>query len=224
MTESEIRNALMLRISASTNDAETAFISEMFIDKFSRRADLIVVNGKLSVFEIKSERDTLDRLDGQISSYQNFFEEVTVVCATKHKCNVEAQVPQNVGIWLIDSDGHLSVFRKAKSENLPSVENWLSFLPVDELKKMLRDNGISPAGKRSDLVEVASYLAVKKVRTYVLTFLRRRSDRIDGIRIKKEANRKPSPSKSTGFYLQQLRDIVASVQQGVSAIPRRIAG
>jgi hypothetical protein len=222
MTETEIRNALINRLSASASGAKAAFISEMFVDKFSRRADLVMANGKLSVFEIKSERDTLERLEGQISSYQNFFEEVTVVCATRHQVNVEALVPKNIGVWLIDTDGHLSVVRKAKAEQLPSIENWLSFLPVDELKKLLRHKGLRATGNRSNLVDAASLLPVKSVRTYVLSFLKRRDERIDTLRAKKVEKQTPSGADSTRFYMKQLHHFIESLPHSVSAIPRRI--
>ena len=222
MTETEIRNALINRLSASTSGAKAAFISEMFVDKFSRRADLVMANGRLSVFEIKSERDTLERLKGQISTYQNFFEEVTIVCATRHQVNVEAQVPKNIGVWLIDSNGHISVVRKAKAEQLSSIENWLSFLPVDELKKLLRDKGIRTTGNRSNLVDAASLLPVKSVRTYVLSFLKRRDERINTLRAKKVEKVEPSRADSTRYYMKQLHDFIESLPLSTSAIPRRI--
>lgn len=223
MTETEIRNALINRLSASTSGANASFISEMFVDKFSRRADLVMANGKLSVFEIKSERDTLERLEGQISSYQNFFEEVTVVCATRHQLNVEALVPKNIGVWVIDSDGHLSIARKAKVEQLPSIENWLSFLPVDELKKLLRNKGIGKTGNRSDLVEAASLLPIKSVRAYVLSFLKRRDERIDTLRAKKVEKQAHSHADTTRSYMKKLHDFIESLPHTVPAIPRRIA-
>lgn len=224
MTETEIRNALINRLAASTSGAKAAFISEMFVDKFSRRADLVMANGKLSVFEIKSERDTLERLEGQISSYKNFFEEVTVVCATRHQPNVEAIVSENIGVWLIDAEGHLSVLRKARAGQLPSIENWLSFLPVDEIKKLLRDNGLRTSGNRSILVEAASLLPIKSVRTYVLSFLKRRDKRIDNLRAKKLEKQAPIPANSTRYCMKQLHDFIESLPCSVSAIPRRITG
>lgn len=222
MTETEIRTALISRLAASASGANASFISEMFVDNFSRRADLVMANGKLSVFEIKSERDTLERLEGQISSYQNFFEEVTVVCATRHQVSVEALVPKNIGVWLIDTAGHLSVVRKAKAEQLPSIENWLSFLPVDELKKLLRDNGLRSSGNRSVLVEAASRIPINGVRTYVLSFLKRRDKRIDNLRAKKLEKQTPKSANSTRYCMKQLHDFIESLPCSVSAIPRRI--
>jgi hypothetical protein len=223
MTETEIRNALINRLAASASGAEASFISEMFVDKFNRRADLVMANGKLSVFEIKSERDTLDRLKGQISSYINFFEEVTIVCAHRHRQNVEAIVPENIGVWLIGSDGRLSVLRKAKAAQLPSIENWLSFLPVDELKKLLKENGLRLGKNRTALVEYASLLSIKNVRAYVLSFLKRRDKRVDDLRARKVEVLTSTHADSIGSNSKKLQEFIESLPCNLSAIPRRIA-
>jgi hypothetical protein len=223
MTETEIRNALINQLASSTSGANAAFISELFVDKFSRRADLVMANGKLAVFEIKSERDTLERLKGQISSYINFFEEVTVVCAPRHQKNVEAIVSKNIGIWLIHPDGNLSVLRKAKKEQTLSIKNWLSFLPVDELKKMLKNEGLSASGNRPLLVEAACLLPIKSVRAYVLTFLKRRDKRIDDLRSKKVEKQAYINENSIKSCSQKLHAYTESLPSSAKAIPRRIS-
>lgn len=221
MTETEIRNLLINRLAASAQGEKVAFISEMFVDQFSRRADLVMANGKLSVFEIKSERDSLDRLEGQISSYEKFFEEVTVVCAYKHQSSVKTSVPKKVGIWLIDSDGHLSVLRRAKPAQLPSIENWLSFLPVDELKKLLKEHGLCATGNRSVLVQSAAQLTKKIVRSYVLTFLKRRDERLVNLRYKKNQMHLIQKD-TTRITPEDLHEYVESLSRSLSAMPRRI--
>ena len=222
MTEAQIRKALIDRLIASSSGGETAFISELFVDSFSRRADLVMANGKLSVFEIKSERDNLDRLKGQISSYKNFFEEVTVVCAPRHQVNVQAIVSDNIGVWLVGNNGHLSVLRKAKSAPLPSIENWLSFLPVDELKKLLRNNELRASGNRTVLVEAASLLAVKSVRAYVLGFLKRRDKKIRELRSRKVVIHPPTHADRISSNSNQLQEFIKSLSCSASALPRRI--
>src|SRR4051812_41988278 len=98
MTESEIRAALIEKLASTPAGRGAAFITEMFLDSFARRADVVMANGKLAAFEIKSERDTLERLHGQLSTYLRFFEQVTVVCAEKHLEAVKLHVPESVGI------------------------------------------------------------------------------------------------------------------------------
>jgi|Laugresbdmm110sn_1035088.scaffolds.fasta_scaffold12754_5 hypothetical protein len=223
MNEIEIRKLLICHLEASASGAAAAFISELFIDKFSRRADLVMANGKLSVFEIKSERDTIDRLKGQVSTYQDFFEEVTVVCAPKHQLNVVSTVPERVGIWLIDCNGRLSILRKAKAKKLPSIHNWLTFLPVDELSNLLKESGRRSTGNRTSLMEIASLLPLKQVRSYVLIFLKRRHKRLDELREKKSQKKILTQEGSLNLSSTQLQDYINSSSCTVFAIPRRIS-
>ena len=222
MNETDIRNLLISRLGASSRGAGAAFISELFIDSFSRRADLVMANGKLAVFEIKSERDTVERLEGQISTYQKFFEEVTVVCAHKHQRNVYATVTERVGIWLINSDGEISILRKAKAIQLPSVQNWLSFLPVDQLSILLKEYGLRSSGNRTSLLEAASLLPPKKVRAYVLNFLKSRHKIVDEIKKKKLHREVLDRANELKFGSTQLHDYINSLSCRASAIPRRV--
>ncbi len=222
MTEVEIRKLLICHLEASTSGTGAAFISELFIDKFSRRADLVMANGKLSVFEIKSDRDKIDRLKGQVSTYQDFFEEVTVVCATKHQLNVASTVSERVGIWLIDCDGRLSILRKAKAKKLPSIHNWLTFLPVDELSYLLKESGLRSTGNRTSLMEIASLLPLKMVRPYVLSFLKGRHIRVDKLKNKKLQQKVLPQANELRFSLNQLHEYINSVTCKASAIPRQV--
>lgn len=221
MTEAEIRNTLIARLSASASGTDAAFISEMFVDGFSRRADLVMANGKLAVFEIKSERDTLDRLEGQLQSYEKFFEQVTVVCAEKHRTNVEKLAPEKIGIWSVKKNGQLSVIRSAKSCQLPSIHHWLSFLPVDELKCLLKQQGLPTTGNRDKLLQTATFLSTRTARSYVLDFLKRREQRIEERRLRQQAGGHSGQIELHRTRLQQLHDYLETLSCTGVAIPRR---
>jgi hypothetical protein len=223
MTEAEIRNALISRLASSPAGAGAAFISEMFVDGFSRRADLIMANGKLAVFEIKSERDTLERLEGQLASYEKFFEQVTIVCAEKHRANVQELVSEKIGIWSVKSDGHLSVVRAAKASKLPSLNHWLSFLPVDELKALLKQQSIKATGSREALLSGASGLSLRVARSYVLDYLKRRDKRIEERRAQQSQRRDLQNTSPQKVSTQQLHEYLKTLSCSAVAIPRRRA-
>lgn len=67
------------------------------IDEFdlagAARVDVAVVNGALAGYEIKSERDSLRRLGGQVNVYSSFLDTVTVVAAPKHLEAVRVNTP-----------------------------------------------------------------------------------------------------------------------------------
>lgn len=82
----------------------------------TNKADLVILNGTSTAYEIKSERDKLDRLEAQISSYGEVFASVSVVCAEKHLQAVLASVPDFVGVSVLTDRFQISNIRKSVPE------------------------------------------------------------------------------------------------------------
>lgn len=84
----EIRQALRLRLSnkhakeADTVFANTVFIEELGICCGQGRIDLAVVNSLFHGYEIKSDRDSLRRLDNQVELYSKVLDRATYWWAT----------------------------------------------------------------------------------------------------------------------------------------------
>ncbi|MDO9006454.1 MAG: sce7726 family protein [Aquabacterium sp.] len=223
MTESDIRRALIAKLSSSPSGQGAAFIAEMFVDSFARRADLIMANGKLSAFEIKSSRDSLERLDGQLESYLRFFEQVTVVCAVKHLRGAQAQCPGDVGIWSISDDGAITVVRKAKVRTVPDNASWMSFLPVDELRALAKLQKVKVTGGRPEIVKALQAMPTRVARAYVLDYLKRRELRIQAIQDKRQSLRL-STVQSIDRQQRRLAELVryGEALGATKAIPRLV--
>ncbi|EIY6182395.1 sce7726 family protein [Vibrio parahaemolyticus] len=90
-----------------------------------RRADIVAAS-KLSqstyAFEIKSDNDTLARLDGQLQDYRSTFNYVYVVTTKKYLSTVK-----KYGLWfgilLVDQEGIISLAREARRRNLTQYIN-----------------------------------------------------------------------------------------------------
>lgn len=96
-------------------------------------ADLVLVNGEVKVFEIKTELDTLSRLDVQVQEYRRVSEKVNLVVNQKHVSQIENQFANSsVGIILIDSKQKLDVIKEANSDK--------SNFDFDVLFRLLRKN------------------------------------------------------------------------------------
>jgi len=106
---------------------------------------------------------------------------------------------------------------------LPSIHNWLTFLPVDELSNLLKESGRRSTGNRTSLMEIASLLPLKQVRSYVLIFLKRRHKRLDELREKKSQKKILTQEGSLNLSSTQLQDYINSSSCTVFAIPRRIS-
>lgn len=166
---------------------DAAFISEMFIDNFARRADLIVANGRLSAYEIKSANDDCARLAGQLETYVALFENVTIVCAQKHTNSVLRIAGSSVGILVMTAEGQFEQIRPARKNRMRKAD-WLTFLTVIELRKLLRQCGYVTHGDRATLLATADKISVGYVRSFVLDFLKSgRQQRIDRNRARREA-------------------------------------
>jgi hypothetical protein len=223
MTEAEIRTALQARLAASSQGAGAAFIAEMFIDGFSRRADLVMANGKLAAFEIKSDRDSLDRLDGQLRSYLRFFEQVSVVCAERHLAGVLAMAPAEVGVLRVASNGNIRSVRPALTVRGQTAREWGTFLPVDELRNLLRLHGLPVSGSRDLLLVRSDAIKVGKIRSFVLAYLKRRDERIAAITARRPAaHRRTAGSSSVHSAPDQLGAFLSTLPASMTATPRLV--
>lgn len=98
------------------------------------RVDMCKVNGHSAAYEIKTDLDTFDRLEGQLSDYFDVFETVYVVTSDKRWQELPSYVPEACGIYSYSQDArdgsyHFKAQRKAiKSTNLDS-EKQLAVMP-----------------------------------------------------------------------------------------------
>lgn len=141
---------------------DDVLIHEMVVGDYERRADIVVANGHLTAFELKSEADTLDRVTGQVEAYRRHLEKVFVVVDKKFKRTIRAAIPSSVGIWVVDN-GRIKEGRKAQ-RRLLTKEAALSLLHVNDLKTLLRENGIAPQNRRSGLIAQATKLPISLLR------------------------------------------------------------
>lgn len=78
--------------------SETLFIDELGLCQGNARIDLAVVNGSLSGYEIKSERDTLQRLPHQVEVYSRALDYVTIVASESHIDKTVGLIPEWWGV------------------------------------------------------------------------------------------------------------------------------
>ena len=80
----------------------------------SCKADVSILNGTSTVYEIKSERDSLKRLENQIQAYIRFFAKVYVIAGENHTNAIESLVPDDVGILTLSKDNCILAIREAQ--------------------------------------------------------------------------------------------------------------
>jgi len=117
----------------------------MGLSAHAARIDIGVVNGQLVGYEIKSDRDNLDRLPRQMEVYNQIFDLITVVTGPKHEKKLVAWLPAHCGLLVTHKgeDGNeLRTVRKA-SQN-PERNGYMiaSLLWHEEAKQLLTDLGL----------------------------------------------------------------------------------
>ncbi|WP_159537489.1 sce7726 family protein [Aeromicrobium sp. 9AM] len=109
MRDHDVRVALRARL--DTEHAEerdtTLIVDELGLCGLAR-VDVAVVNGALTGYELKSERDRLDRLPNQVRTYGLVLDHAYLVVAERHLKSARALVPNWWGI-LVASGGSGSV-------------------------------------------------------------------------------------------------------------------
>lgn len=173
LSETDIRRRLYRHIKSADWKRSAALIPEYFVENASRRADLVAANGHLVAYEIKSDLDDLDRLQGQIQVFSRYFEAVTVVCTERHRESVLTATPEEVGVTCVSEDRFV-VEREAKICPIADIETWLSHLPVAIIREVLAARSISsPRSGRSAVLAIArANLSICEARAAVLEYIK----------------------------------------------------
>lgn len=99
MNDAQIRAAFHKKVLWRHHaNSTTLVIDELGLQHGRRRADIAVVNGHLNGFEIKSNKDSLSRLGGQVKAYTAVFDKASIVVEERHLPGVQALVPVWWGI------------------------------------------------------------------------------------------------------------------------------
>jgi hypothetical protein len=80
------------------------------------KADLAILNGTATVYEIKSERDSLSRLQRQIAAYRTVFASIYVVAAKQHCEAVLDGTTDDIGVLRLDARGYIAKVRDAREQ------------------------------------------------------------------------------------------------------------
>ncbi|MCG3662544.1 sce7726 family protein [Aliarcobacter butzleri] len=111
--------------------------------------DVVVSNGHSVAFEIKSELDTIKRLDSQVKGYSEIFDYVYLVY-WKDKFNIEdMNLPHNIGIIVANWNDKqtkikFEILKSAKINRIADQKKIASLLWKDELFYFLNKKDIYP--------------------------------------------------------------------------------
>ncbi len=172
------RSAITQKILLGRHSLNTAtLLNEVRVGP--RKADVVVLNGTSTAYEIKSERDSLVRLRDQVSAYRRVFAAVNVVASESRLSEVIKSVPADVGVVTLSERFRLRTEREAL--NTPGRTHptmILEMLRLDEAAKVLAFVGreaptLPNTLLRAELRRIYSQLDSEAVHDAMVKVLRR---------------------------------------------------
>jgi hypothetical protein len=176
LDERRLKACVIDRLLSSKHvDDDAVILTELTVGNWARRADIVLANGRLWGFEIKSERDRLVRLRGQLEAFTNYFEKFNLVVAERFENDAFTMSPDFVGIWVSDKSGNLVQRRPPKQKTLTRA-GYLDHLTASDLRLLLVCNGLKIGGAmhRRDLVRLAQELSVSDLAQAARAAVKRR--------------------------------------------------
>ena len=148
------------------------------------RADIALVNGRLIGYEIKSDDDSLERLEDQVAVYNAVFDRATLIVGAKHAKSVRSLVPRWWGIVVgrqrADGEVTFQTLRSAEANKRVDPYAVAQLLWSAEAASILEDLG-EPRSvlrqRRSVLYErLADMLSLAELRRRVTRCLKSRKN------------------------------------------------
>lgn len=117
------KNALVHKILLGRHSLNTSCVLEE-LRVGNTKADIVILNGTSTVYEIKSEFDSLTKLYFQISQYQKFFDNINIVTHELFLPKIINSIPDEIGIIILNDRYSFSTIREPisnKNNVVPEV-------------------------------------------------------------------------------------------------------
>lgn len=95
------------------------------------KADVVLLNGTSTVYEIKSEYDSFARLEKQMRAYFKIFDYINVITSSSQVKKLDSILPDKAGILVLTNRNTISTIREPKSNK----ENINPDILFDSLRK-----------------------------------------------------------------------------------------
>ncbi len=124
------------------------------------KADVVVINGTSTVYEIKSEYDSFARLANQIKAYLETFDHINVITSYSQASKLDSILPNSAGILVLTNRNSISTIRESKSNKKNTKQDILfdSLRKTEYIKVIKEYYGTVP-----DVPNTRIYRACKKL-------------------------------------------------------------
>lgn len=144
--DSMIRRAIRIRLALAHAGQDAVIVDELKVSRGSSRMDVAVINGRIEGYEIKSDRDTLQRLARQAGMYGLVADRMTLVVGEKHIEHSLGIIPDWWGIMMTAvserGDVVLRTARRGRLNKTRDKRALLEALERDEIVALLAKTGL----------------------------------------------------------------------------------
>jgi hypothetical protein len=162
LADQDIRRALRIRVAdRHADDAETRVVEELELG-LGARADLIVLNGRIEGFEIKSDRDSLERLVHQVAAYDAICDRSWLVTTPRFAGAASELLPSWWGILVARGSGEglrLVRRRAARAHSQQQVGALVGLLWRNELTALCDRYELPYSASRSTVMGLRTSIA-----------------------------------------------------------------
>lgn len=183
MKDIDIRQPLIEKLMEQNKGHKYRIIPELAVCDGMSRVDVAVANGNLYGYEIKSDADTLDRLESQMTYYNKTFDKVFIVVGSKYENVIDKYVPDWWGIYVATYDNKNNIVLKERKRGRKNREvcaaSLLELLWKDEIEKLLKDYGFkSLSGKNRRILRrlAEENIPLSVIRDYTRETLKNRKE------------------------------------------------
>ena len=160
-------------------DKELKIIDELGVQHGSVRIDIAVINGIMHGYEIKSDRDTLERLPEHVQAYSAIFDQVTLILGSKHLIDAFRMIPDWWGVETahISDDGvvFFNIIRKAKDNPEQHAVSIARLLwrqeALDKLENLGKADGVRSKPREIVYQRLAESIDLKMLKKHVRSVL-----------------------------------------------------
>ena len=160
-------------------DKKLRIIDELGVQHGSVRIDIAVINGIMHGYEIKSDRDTLDRLPEQVQAYNAIFDQITLILGSKHLIDAFKMIPDWWGVETAHISDNGAVFfnliRKAKNNPKQHAVSIARLLwrqeALDKLESLGKAEGVRSKPREVVYQRLAESIELKMLKKHIRSVL-----------------------------------------------------
>jgi len=184
LKDNDIREVLLDELyKMHSDEVGTKIVNEMGVLHGQSRIDVVVINGILHGYEIKSESDNLLRLPSQVKDYNLVFDRMSIVVQRNYLEEVRQIIPKWWGIILVTKNKqniNLRTLRKGRTNPTVDPVALSSLLWKDEALDVLKNRGLQRGylSKPRKIIyqKIADSFSVEEIKHFVNEQLKSRED------------------------------------------------